>query len=430
MHAVSNDAPLLHDVMPWSVRPLRIGRGWPMAAEPACLRARWALFTGTSDQGERAALLHPTRARSLHTPVAQLPGHRTPTTALAGETGRCPEPVRMQHGPYDRQWLIPDHRLIDVARAELWRIADDQQVFALEQAYQAQPVSASASASALAARSGAREPAVVFSALLPDGRSPAGRPGWIRPLFRQPGGRDPNIAPGLTTLLSARLDPEVAAPDVLAWIAVAARPGPGGCVVPLPRDPALWQEGLALGRRALWLHTHGARFTDPAEGRDAGRLRLPGGSRPYVRSPLPGAPGAGELAYDPDERALLIGDGRISPVSPAAWDATAGGVRVIEAWFERRTAPGVPGTLEALRPAVWTRATTSELLELISVLTLLAGLREDRERLARRLSVRGDTITAAELRAEGILPVPAARRRPASVLEHHEEGPDGQFALL
>lgn len=420
MRAVSNDAPLLHDLMPWSVRPLRIGRGWPMAPDPACLRARWALLTGAPDGAARAALLHPTRARGLHTPVAQLPGHRTPTTALAGETGRCPEPVRIQHGPYDRQWLIPDHRLIDVARSELWRIADDQQVFAVEQAYPAQQASAS----------GPPEPPVVFSALLPDGRSPAGRPGWIRPLFRRPGGRDPNIAPGLTARLCAMLDTEVTAHDVLAWIAAAARPGPGGAAVPLPRDPGLWQDGLALGRRSLWLHTYGARFADPAGGRDPSGVKLPGGSRPYVRSPLPAAPGAGELDYDPQERVLRIGGGQVSPVSPDAWEFTAGGVRVLETWFERRAAPGAPGSLEALRPPAWTRATTSELLELISLLTMLAGLRADRDRLARALSVRGDTITATDLRGEGIVPVPAARRRPASVLEHHEEGPDGQFALL
>jgi hypothetical protein len=117
-------------------------------------------------------------------------------------------------------------------------------------------------------------------------------------------------------------------------------------------------------------------------------------------------------------------------VAPEAWEFTVGGVRVIEAWCERRTAPGAPGTLEALRPAAWTRATTSELLELISLLTLLAALRADHDRLARGLSARSATISPAELRAAGVLPVPAARRRPASVLEHHEEGPDGQFALL
>jgi hypothetical protein len=110
-------------------------------------------------------------------------------------------------------------------------------------------------------------------------------------------------------------------------------------------------------------------------------------------------------------------------------------VRVLEEWYERRTAPGEPGSLEALRPAGWTRTTTSELLELISVLTLLAELREESAEFVRRLAGRqeeegGGMIGAGELRAAGILPVPAARRRPASVLEHHEEGPDGQFALL
>jgi hypothetical protein len=415
MHAVSDDAPLLHDVMPWSVRPLRIGRGWPAAPDPGTLRERWALFTAAQDEAERAALLHPTRARTLHTRVAQLPGHRTPTTALVREDGPCPEPVRIQHGAHDRQWLIPDHRLIDAARPELWRVADDRQIFAVEQAYLPE----------------VREPAMAFCALLPDGRSPAGRPGRIRPLFRQPGGRDPNLAPGLLDHLSALLAVEVDAEDMLAWIAAAGRPAPGGCEVPFPTDPGDWRAGLALGGRLLWLHTRGARFADPAAGRGPGVPRLPGGSRPYVRAPLPASPHPEELDYDPGQQELRIGAGRISPVPPAAWDRTAGGVRVLQSWWERRTAPGAPGSLEALRPAPWTRAGTSDLLELVSVLALLAEADDERHDLARRLSQRpGRTLTATALRDAGVLPVPAARRRPASVLDHHEEGPDGQFALV
>jgi hypothetical protein len=138
----------------------------------------------------------------------------------------------------------------------------------------------------------------------------------------------------------------------------------------------------------------------------------------------------GELAYDPQEETLRIGAGQVSPVAAGAWELTAGGVRVLESWYERRTEPGSPGSLEALRPAVWTRTTTSELLELISVLTLLAELADARRELARRLSEPGRTVTATELRAAGVLPIPVGRRRPASVLEHREEGPDGQFALL
>ncbi|MFD5460075.1 DNA methyltransferase, partial [Streptomyces olivaceus] len=38
--------------------------------------------------------------------------------------------------------------------------------------------------------------------------------------------------------------------------------------------------------------------------------------------------------------------------------------------------------------------------------------------------------TAAELRVAGVLPVPSAARRPASVLDTPEEGPEGQLALL
>lgn len=416
MHAVSDDAPLLHDLMPWSVHPLRIGRGWPMAPDAATLRDRWALLTAAPGEAERAALLHPTRARGLHSRVAQLPGHRTPTTALSGEGGRCPEPVEIQHGAYDRQWLIPDHRLIDAARPELWRVLDDRQVFAVEQPWLPD----------------VREPAVAFCALLPDGSSAAGRRGRIRPLFRQPGGQDPNLAPGLVELLAARLAVEVTAADVLAWIAAAARPAPGGCEVALPSDPGDWRRGLALGGRLLWLHTRGARFADPAAGRPPGSPpRLPGGSRPYVRAPLPAEPGREELEYDREQRELRIGAGRISPVSPAAWDRTAGGVRVLEAWWERRTAPGTPGSLEALRPPRWTRSSTSDLLEVVSVLTLIADLDDERQALARRLSGRaGRTLGATVLRDAGVLPVPAARRRPASVLDHREEGPDGQFALL
>ncbi|MGW5352333.1 type ISP restriction/modification enzyme [Streptomyces sp. NPDC004031] len=422
MRAVSDNAPLLHDLMPWSVAPLRIGRGWPLAPDAATLRARWALFTAAGEQ-EREALLHPSRARGLHSRVGQLPGHRTATTALAREDGPCPEPVPIAHGAYDRQWLIPDHRLIDAARPELWRVLDGQQVFAVEQAFLPEVA----------------EPPVSFAALLPDGRSPAGRPGRIRPLFRQPGGRDPNLAPGLTQALSAAYGTEVTAYDVLAWVAAAGYAAPEGCRVPLPADAGPWREGVALGERLVWLHTRGARFADPAAGRDPGGPRLPGGSRPYVRAPLPAAPGPDELEYDPEQRELRIGAGRVSPVSPAAWQRTAGGVRVLQAWWERRTAPGAPGSLEALRPPPWTRSSTSELLETISVLTLLAELDGERRELAGRLAPRPgqgevgrgrDGVGTAALREAGVLPVPAARRRPASVLDHREEGPDGQFALV
>ncbi|MFE5138765.1 type ISP restriction/modification enzyme [Streptomyces fagopyri] len=388
-----DDAPLLADLMPWSVAPPRLGRGWPAAPDAASLKARWDALL-KAEGPDREALFGSTRSRTPRSAVPQLPGQSTGTGRLARESGPCPEPVRVLHGPFDEQWLIPDHRLIDSARPELWRVADERQAFVVEQTVVP----------------GAPWPVLLAGSLLPLG---AGRGGRIRPLYRRPGGLEPNLAPGLTEHLGARLGRSPDALDVLAWTVAVARPGRGGRVVPLTADPEVWERGVELGRGMLRLTR-----------RDGERPKLPGGRRPYVRAPLPASPL--ELRYDRDEEALCLGEGRISPVSPHAWDVEVGGVRVLEQWFAERAAAGGPGALEAIGPASWPQTRTSELLELVTVLALFGELWQRRT----ELTVREAPIGAAELRAAGVLPVPVAARRPASVLDHHEEGPEGQFALL
>ncbi|MEW2159777.1 type ISP restriction/modification enzyme [Streptomyces sp. NPDC007189] len=377
-----DDAPLLADLMPWSVAPLRPGRAWPTAPDPASLKARWDALL-KAEGPARAALFEPTRARTLDSAVGQLPGQSTGTGRLARAEGPCAEPVRVLAAPFDAQWLIPDHRLIDAARPELWRVADAHQVFTVE--------------------TGGEDPLLATSLL------PTLRTGRIRPLYRRPGGAEPNLAPGLTAHLSGRLGEPAAPVDVLAWILAAAAPD---LTVPLTDDPAVWTAGVELGRRMLWLMR-----------RDGERPKLPGGRRPYVRAPLPARPLT--LRYDPDEETLHLDEGRISPVPPEAWEYEAAGARVLESWFAARTTAPEPGTLAAIRPAGWPQTWTSELLELITVLALLAELRP----LRAELKVTS-AIGAAELRRAGVLPVPEASRRPASVLDHHEEGPEGQFALI
>ncbi|WTI73506.1 DNA methyltransferase [Streptomyces sp. NBC_00727] len=400
--------PLLDDLMPWSVRPLRTGRPWVTAPDAVSLRARWDRLVRASGE-ERERLFAPTRARTQQTAVAALPGRSSATGRFARESGPCPEPVRVLHGPFDEQWLLPDHRLIDVARPELWRVADDHQLFLVEHGRVPNDPG----------------PAVSVTTLLPDGHSPAGRPGRVRPLYRRPGGLEPNLAPGLLPALRARYGGGVTAESVLAWVLAAARSSPAGCVVPLPADAARWAEGVELGRELLRLQLRGARGAE--------RPRLPGGQRPYVRAAVPPAPGP--LSYDAEERVLHLGSGRVSPVPAGAWEFRVSGVRVLDLWFERRTAglgaaagPGAAG-LEAMRPRAWQQEWTSELLELVTLLALLAGLRPRQEMLAGALAAAPET-GADELRAAGVLPVAEAARRPASVLDHREEGPDGQFALL
>ncbi|QNE78244.1 DNA methyltransferase [Streptomyces finlayi] len=400
------DVPLLDELMPWSVRPLRTGRSWVTAPDAATLRARWDLLV-RAEGAEQDRLFRPSRLRTPRTAVTALPGQATATGRFAREPGPYPEPVRVLHGPFDEQWLIPDHRLIDTARPELWRVADAHQLFAVEHGHVPR----------------AAGPALSVTALLPDGHSPAGRPGRIRPLHRRPGGLEPNLAPGLLGLLRARYAEtaghEVTAEAVLAWSLAAARPSSAGCRVPLPAEGALWSAGVELGRELLRLHLRGA------HGRE--RPRLPGGRRPYVRAAVPPRPAV--LRYDPETEVLSLGDGRVSPVPAGAWEFRVDGVRMLELWFERRTAAAEGDGLEALRPRGWPQEWTSELLELITVLALLDGLRPRQEALGDRLA-DAPKLSRSELRAAGILPVPAASRRPASVLDHREEGPEGQFALL
>ncbi|MGP3636578.1 type ISP restriction/modification enzyme, partial [Streptomyces sp. 24-1644] len=153
------DVPLLDELMPWSVRPLRTGRPWVTAPDRATLRARWDLLV-RAEGAEQDRLFRPSRLRTPRTAVAALPGQATATGRFAREPGPYPEPVRILHGPFDEQWLIPDHRLIDAARPELWRVADAHQLFAVEHGH--------------VPRAGG--PALSVTALLPDGHSPAGRP--------------------------------------------------------------------------------------------------------------------------------------------------------------------------------------------------------------------------------------------------------------
>ncbi|MFI2201084.1 type ISP restriction/modification enzyme [Streptomyces sp. NPDC020192] len=378
-----DDAPLLADLMPWSVAPLRLGRAWPAAPDAAALKARWDALL-TAEGAERRTLFEPSRARTLDSAVGQLPGRSSGTERLARAVGPCAEPVRVLAAPFDEQWLIPDHRLIDTARPELWRVADERQVFVVETPDETAPLLA--------------------TSLLPTLRT-----GRVRPLYRRPNGTEPNLAPGLLDHLAERLGTRPTPPDLPAWILAVIRPD---LTVPLTGDTEVWERGVELGRRMLWLMR-----------RDGERPKLPGGRRPYVRAPLPACPLT--LHYDPEEETLHLNEGRVSPVPPEAWEFEVAGARVLEAWFTARTAPAAPGTLAAIRPGTWPQPWTSELLELITVLALLAELRP----LRAELKVT-TPITTADLRQAGVLPVPDASRRPASVLDHHEEGPEGQFALL
>ncbi|MGW5343191.1 type ISP restriction/modification enzyme [Streptomyces sp. HUAS TT3] len=401
---MSEDVPLLDDLMPWAVSGPRLGRTWVAAPDPDALRTRWAVLAG-AEGAERERLFRPTRLRSPALGAAALPGQRSASTAgFADAPGPCPDPVRVLYAPFDEQWLLPDQRLIDASRPQLWRVLDEHQLFLVE-----------------APATGPEGPLVTR-------HLPTVRPAGVRPLHRRPGGAEPNLAPGLPELLGERYGGPVTPQDVLCWVLAAGRPGPRGHEVPLAADPERWRAGLDLGRRLLAVQVRGVGGGEPP--------RLPGGRRPYVRSAIRGWPDG--LGWDPETGTLALGSGTVSPVPRAAWEyelpgtpagagGTAAGTRVLQAWFAARCAhrDRAAEGLDALGPAEWPQAWTSELLALVTTLALLADLRPEREAFAP-----GPPLSRTDLVAAGVLPPPRWARRPASVLDHQEEGPGGQFALL
>ncbi|MFD0331146.1 type ISP restriction/modification enzyme [Streptacidiphilus monticola] len=128
---------------------------------PQVVRARWQRLA-EAEEPDRARLFRVSRSRRLTSGVAQLPGQATPTHRLSLGLGDCPAPVRVRVGAFDRQWLLPDARLLDQPRPELWRVADRHQVFVQllpgpEVAFSAEPRS-ERSPSRSSAAPGARSP--------------------------------------------------------------------------------------------------------------------------------------------------------------------------------------------------------------------------------------------------------------------------------
>ncbi|WP_159392421.1 type ISP restriction/modification enzyme [Streptomyces niveus] len=404
-------APLLADLIPWSSRGVTPGRVWVYAPDESTLRTRWRIFLG-ADESERKKLFGEARDRTIDSRVAPLSGTTGyDATPLRHEQRAQPDPIQVGYRAFDRQFMMPDHRLMVVARPDLWRVRGDRQVFTVEQ-------------NAHAVVNG---PALVFSSLIPDMHYFNGRSGCVRPLYRDARGEVPNIAPGLLEFLSRQYGTPVAPEDFLAYVAaMVAHPAyterfradleDPGVRVPLTGDAHLWGRSLHIGRRVLWLHTYGDRFADPADGRSREMLRLPS-HRPRSVVEIPdteeGMPES--LRYEPEEQHLWIGDGCIAPVPPSTREYQVSGMNVLDKWFGyRRRNPAGKRRLEldTVVARRWSPDWTTELLALLNILGLLVQ-EESAQRELLDAVCAGPLVSVTELTERGVLPVPPGVRKSA-----------------
>ncbi len=424
--------PKLEDLFDWNGSGVMPGRTWIIAPDAKSLEDRWQRLI-TAPAGEKETLFHPhlrnEKLGDKHSKkIVEVPlaGFAPRSKSVAFDDGACVTPVRYGYRSFDRQWIVPDSRLINQANPELWRIRSERQVFL----------------NALARTSPTAGPAFTFTGLVPDLDHYNGRGGRVFPLWRDAAATVPNLRPALLAFLGTRYGSPVSAEDLFAYLAaVAAHPpftarfqddlSTPGLRIPITADAALFSEAAALGREVIWLHTFGERFADAAVGRPPEPPRLPVGQRPHI-SAAGAIPSDSEsmpdtLNYDATQQRLLVGRGWIDHVPPAVWSYEVSGKQVLVQWFsyrkKNRERPIIgdrrpPSPLGQIQPDHWLPEYTTELLNVLHVLGRLVALEPAQAGLLEKICA-GPTLTEEDLRAAGAFAASAAIRAvPADTGQH------------
>jgi Type ISP C-terminal specificity domain len=266
-------------------------------------------------------------------------------------------------------------------------------------------------------------PGLVFSGLIPDFDHFKGSAGGRTLPYLHPDGT-PNISPGLTSALSARLDRDITDADVLAYIAgLVAHPAytrtftdeltTPGIRVPFTGDADLWAEAVKLGEQVIWLHTYGAVFGRPDRPHDDIRLPVGDARQPLSTKPITSMPES--ISYDAEHSTLLLGSGEFAPVRREVVEYTVGGRNVVKSWFDyRKKDPGGrrPTPLDRLYATAWDADWTTEAIDRLTVLTRLVDLEPFQADVLGRV-LAGGLLTMNDLRVAGTRwPVGRQDRRP------------------
>ncbi len=389
-----DEHPALSDLMPWVTPGVKANRAWVFAPMRETLKSRWNRLISESNEGLKRTFFKETGDAGLTRKRQALPGRDTSSSEALfdDEAGRPPDPLQIGFRSFDRQWLLPDARIIDRPRPDLWEARIANQVFLVEQ-------------HADAIEDG---PGVTFSALIPDMHFFNNRGGRTLPLLHPDGSR--NVAAGLD---SALIDGN--ASNLSSYIAaIVAHPAftqhfadeltTPGIRIPITTDPRLWKQAVALGQEVIWLHTYGEAFADDEAGRHHGDVRFPQGDprQPLALKPVTEMPET--IGYDADAKVVRLGDGEWGPISQAVYDYAVGGRNVVKSWFNyRKRKPGgrKSSPLDEIHVDSWPKEWTIEFIDLLTVLTRLVELEPAQAKLLEQI-LAGPIATKDDLAAKGV----------------------------
>lgn len=367
------------------------GRTWIIAPDSESLARRWKALLTEKDKAKQAVLFHPHlrdgKPGDRHAGKAgrTLTGHKVdlfsvdsvlqrqtdpdPKIAALALRSAAGEPAaRYGFRSLDRQYILPDSRVINQPNPGLWEAYSNSQVYL----------------SALMAHSPSNGPAITATCLIPDLHQYKGSfGGRVFSLWKDAAATQANIAPAAIAALSKAFGAIVDPVDIFAYVAALlacpaytarfsddlVRPG---LRVPMTADASLFDEAAKLGRDVIWLHSFGERFND---GKPAGDPRLPNDRKPTIpqNGTIPNTPDGfpDTIEYDPALQRLKIGTGFIDKVPPAVWAYEVSGKQVLRQWFsyrkKNRERPQIgdkrpPSPLGDIQPDHWLPEYTSELI--------------------------------------------------------------------
>jgi hypothetical protein len=436
--------PELDNLFIYSGSGVMPGRTWVIAPDIASLEKRWQTLVD-APKAKKVELFYPHLVKNAkegelgdrhpdRVIVQGLPGYPPNPKPVAAATGPSVPPVRYGFRSFDRQWIIPDNRLINRPNPELWRAHSERQVY----------LTALTASTGTSPSSG---PAITFTSEIPDLHHYKGSfGGRVFPLWLDRDATFANMPPGLLEHFGRTYGQAASAEDVFAYLAaVAAHPAftarfrndlvTPGLRIPLTAEHSLFREAVDVGRTVIWLHTFGERFADGTADRPARPPRMPATIAPRIPAQGVISGGSGSLPetidYDPTTRRLLVGKGFVENVSPEMWRYEVSGIEVLRHWFSYRKAmrerPVMgdrrpPSKLSDIQPDHWLAEYTTELIDLLNVLGRLVDAEPQQATLLQRIC-DGPTLALDTLRASGVLTPPATYpRTPKGAVGTPEQG--------
>ena len=384
--------PNLTNIFPWQHTGSEVKRSWPIAPEKEVLVTRWNELVKSANKAE---MFVETRDRKITKSYNDLCKDSIILKQINEATSAdMIRPVRYAFRSFDRQWIFPDNRTGDYLRPVLWQAYSDQQIYLTSMLYTPLGIG----------------PAMTVCAYIPDRHHFSNRGAKdILPLYRDVKYSEPNILPGLLEVLNEAYGRKITPEDFAGYVyGIIAQPeytqrfaeelASKEVRIPLTKDKKLFAKVSEFGKELIWLHTYGERLHDA----DHPAGQIPKGNAQCTKavsdqeSKYPN-----EFHYDETTKKLNVGDGEFAPVPLAVWEFEVSGLKVVQSWlgYRMRERSGKKSSpLDDIRPCVWTREFTRELLELLWVLEItIAGYPKQQQLLEAVLA--GDLFIAAELPA-------------------------------